>query len=250
MSEQEHFSFLADTQPASRACVFINSINNSVMQKVTTNSQLFALPFPPTINPRDLIVPRPNGHVPRPPNTFIIYRKLFFETARTFGYNLPMNIISSMASKSWDNESDNVKKEYKRIAKEAFSYYNELFPKIKSPKKSNKWRTVSFDKSTQILSTQFFDSSIKVDQQTIWNFIDNTNNNSLFIDDRQYEFGDSYFSNYISETNSFGMFDTQSNFINSNNFNEMSDEQLPSSYNLSDSTKYHDNLNDSLISYE
>ncbi|CAG8804184.1 5507_t:CDS:1, partial [Gigaspora rosea] len=83
---------------------------------------------------------------PKPPNAFIIYRKLFVETARTSGYNLPMNIISSMASQSWEQESNEVKNEYKRIAKEAFNYRNELFPKIKVEKKRNQWKTVSFDK--------------------------------------------------------------------------------------------------------
>ncbi|CAG8765215.1 31189_t:CDS:1, partial [Racocetra persica] len=39
-----------------------------------------------------------------------------------------------------------VKNEYKRIAKEAFNYRNELFPKIKPQKKRDQWKTVSFDK--------------------------------------------------------------------------------------------------------
>ncbi|CAG8779309.1 24720_t:CDS:1, partial [Gigaspora rosea] len=151
MNEQDQLSFLVDTQPSSRVCVFINSISKPMTQKVIDNSSLITLPFPPTIDPRDLVVPRPDGHVSRPPNTFIIYRRLFFETARDAGYNLPMNVISSMASKSWEHESDNVKKEYRRIAKEAFNYYNEIFPKVKAKpkKKRDQWRSVSFDKITR-----------------------------------------------------------------------------------------------------
>ncbi|CAG8766862.1 5726_t:CDS:2 [Gigaspora margarita] len=80
---------------------------------------------------------------PKPPNAFIIYRKLFAETARTSGYNLPMNIISSMASQSWEQES------------------NELLiigiPKIKVEKKRNQWKTVSFDKPSTHW-TNFFNS--------------------------------------------------------------------------------------------
>ncbi|CAG8740948.1 16623_t:CDS:1 [Cetraspora pellucida] len=76
----------------------------------------------------------------------MIYRKLFSEAARANGYNLPMNIISLMVSRSWEQEPEEVKNEYKRIAKEAFNYRNELFPKIKPQKKRDQWKTVSFDK--------------------------------------------------------------------------------------------------------
>ncbi|CAG8655199.1 14962_t:CDS:1 [Cetraspora pellucida] len=146
MNGQSQLNLLVTNQPAPRACVFINSINNPMTQKVIENSQLITLPFPPTINPHDLVVPRSDGHISRPPNNFMIYRKLFFETARAAGYKLPMSIISSMASKSWEHESDNVKKVYRKIAREAFDYYNEIFPKTKPKKKRDQWRNVPFDK--------------------------------------------------------------------------------------------------------
>ncbi|CAG8685027.1 1753_t:CDS:1 [Cetraspora pellucida] len=130
-----------------RACVFINSGNDPMIQnQVIDNPQLIKLPFPPEINPQDLVIFHQNGKVPKPPNAFMIYRKLFVETARASGYNLPMNIISLMVSKSWKQEVEEVKNEYKRIAKEAFDYRNELFPKIKPQKKRDQWKTVSFDK--------------------------------------------------------------------------------------------------------
>ncbi|CAG8557540.1 24150_t:CDS:1 [Dentiscutata erythropus] len=311
MSEQDQLSFLIDTQPASRVCVFVNSISNPVAQKVIDDSSLITLPFPPTINPHDLVVPRPDGHVSRPPTTFIIYRRLFFETARAAGYNFPMNVISSMASKSWEKESDSVKKEYRRISREAFNYYNEIFPKSKPQKKRDLWRTVSFDKSTrkakitksiksvnndrsvksseleftlnhdlplsspdisqmpsnlnvnspelnldlnvnrtdlfdqnvyrspdisnkefnsEFLSTatQYFDLSIQANQQIILQATENNVNDNLFVDEGQYEFGASGFSNEILETGQFGIFDTQNfstldNFVCSNNSNEMNE---------------------------
>ncbi|CAG8842577.1 28013_t:CDS:1, partial [Gigaspora margarita] len=40
-----------------------------------------------------LVILHPDGRVPKTPNVFMIYRKLFVETARAGGYNLPMNII-------------------------------------------------------------------------------------------------------------------------------------------------------------
>ncbi|CAG8461487.1 1247_t:CDS:2 [Racocetra fulgida] len=117
-----------------------------IQNQVIDNPQLIKLPFPPKINSRDLVVFHPDGRVPKTPNAFMIYRKLFVETARASGYNLPMNIISLMVSRSWEQEPEEIKNEYKRIAKEAFNYRNELFPKIKPQKKRDQWKTVSFDK--------------------------------------------------------------------------------------------------------
>ncbi|RIB27811.1 hypothetical protein C2G38_2137651 [Gigaspora rosea] len=165
MNKEYQSSFLVNTKPAPRVCAFINSGNDHMIQnQVIDNSQLIKLP--PKINSKDLVILHPDGRVPKPPNAFIIYRKLFVETARTSGYNLPMNIISSMASQSWEQESNEVKNEYKRIAKEAFNYRNELFPKIKVEKKRNQWKTVSFDKpSTRKVRTpkpmKSIDKSIK-----------------------------------------------------------------------------------------
>src|SRR4051794_8041599 len=54
------------------------------------------LPFPPVIEPKDLIVNKkspqdnPNGKQSRAPNAFIIYRKAFVKAARDQGYILPM----------------------------------------------------------------------------------------------------------------------------------------------------------------
>ncbi|CAG8758472.1 3438_t:CDS:2 [Gigaspora margarita] len=161
------------SKPASRVCAFINSGNDHMIQnQVIDNPQLIKLPFPPKINSRDLVILHPDGRVPNPPNAFIIYRKLFAETARTNGYNLPMNIISSMASQSWEQESNEVKNEYKRIAKEAFNYRNELFPKIKVGKKRNQWKTVSFDKpSTRKVRTpksmKSINKSIQLESSTV-----------------------------------------------------------------------------------
>ncbi|CAG8522708.1 4026_t:CDS:1 [Cetraspora pellucida] len=130
-----------------RACAFINSGNDPMIQnQVIDNPQLIKLSFPPEINPHELVVSHPDGRVPKTPNAFMIYRKLFVETARASGYNLPMNIISLMVSRSWEQEPEDVKNEYKRISKEAFDYRNELFPKVKPQKKKNQWKTVSFDK--------------------------------------------------------------------------------------------------------
>ncbi|CAG8442830.1 14002_t:CDS:1, partial [Acaulospora colombiana] len=129
--------------------VFINSSDPLMPSQVINDAQPFIkLPFPPMIDPRDLITLNPDGREPsKAPNAFIIYRKLFIKTARNEGYSLPMSIISSMVSKSWEKESEIVKKEYKRIAREAFLYRSEIYPKPKREGKRKQWNIVSFDQS-------------------------------------------------------------------------------------------------------
>src|ERR1051325_11564211 len=120
------------------------------------NNIVICLPFPPIIESKDLIVNKkspqenPNGKQSRAPNAFIIYRKAFVKAARDQGYILPMTVISSMASASWEKESSLVKEEYKRIAKDAHKLVKEMFPrKPNQRKRKEKWNLVSFqDKSS------------------------------------------------------------------------------------------------------
>lgn len=148
-----------DSFNASRNCVFID-LNTTVITKMKaleeSNSATYEnkdckkhptleITFPPLIEPRDLIVkPANGGKPPRAPNAFIIYRKIFVETAKDSGYHLPMTVISSMASKSWEDESEMVKSHYKRLASEAYKYRNELYPKLERRKKRSRWNIISF----------------------------------------------------------------------------------------------------------
>ncbi|RIA89796.1 hypothetical protein C1645_850443 [Glomus cerebriforme] len=131
------------------ACVFIDSNNSN--QVIGLNSRpIIKVPFPPIIDPYNLVVKTKDGRIPaRVPNAFIIYRKLFIETAKNDGYNLPMTVISSMASQSWEQESDVVKTEYKRLAKEAYEVRNEMLPKSQRKRKREKWNIISFEKPTR-----------------------------------------------------------------------------------------------------
>ncbi|CAG8704639.1 6622_t:CDS:1, partial [Acaulospora morrowiae] len=127
--------------------VFINSSDPLMPSQVINDTKPFIrLPFPPIIDPHDLITFSKGSCTPsRAPNAFIIYRKLFIKTAKSEGYTLPMTVISSMASKSWEQEPEIVKVEYKRIAKEAFEYRNEIYPKVKRGGKRKTWNVISFD---------------------------------------------------------------------------------------------------------
>ncbi|CAI2168178.1 17953_t:CDS:1 [Funneliformis geosporum] len=132
-----------------RNCVFIDS-NNPSKYRVNINSQpIIKIPFPPAIDPRDLVVKTKDGRIPsRVPNAFIIYRKAFIVAVKNDGYVLPMTVISPMASQSWEQESEIVKAEYKRLAKEAYEVRNEMLPKYQRKKKREKWNIVSFQEKS------------------------------------------------------------------------------------------------------
>ncbi|CAI2168183.1 17956_t:CDS:1 [Funneliformis geosporum] len=118
-------------------------------------------PFPPSIEPRDLLK---KGILCKAPNAFIIYRKVFITTARSDGYNLPMTVISSMASQSWEQEPDDVKAEYKRIAKETFNLRNDMLPKSVRRRKREKWNIVSFEDNVEKFGLR--NESIKIKSKT------------------------------------------------------------------------------------
>ncbi|CAG8665987.1 26238_t:CDS:2 [Dentiscutata erythropus] len=109
------------------------------------------VPFPPRINPRDLITLLPDGNVPtRTPNAFIIYRKALIEAIRAEGHNLPMSSISSIASKQWYKEPECVKSEYKRLAIEALNYSNTIIKScsISRRRKNERWNTITFNNNS------------------------------------------------------------------------------------------------------
>jgi len=135
----------------SRACVFINSNDPKIRNQLINTISFIKPKFPPSVDLLKLITKqtftdssRSSG---RAPNAFIIYRKAFVEAARKDGYQLPMTVISSMASRSWDLEPDLVKEEYKRLAKEANAIRNKLIPKLSRRRKREKWNIVSFPPS-------------------------------------------------------------------------------------------------------
>ncbi|RIA83445.1 hypothetical protein C1645_786374 [Glomus cerebriforme] len=122
---------------------FLDKIINSYVQP------FIKPPFPPLIDPKDLISKSIVGNKPnRAPNAFIIYRKMYVREARNEGYCFPMTVLSSMVSQSWEKEPEEVKSYYKKLAKEAFDYRNELYPKPESKKKKrSNWNVISFEKN-------------------------------------------------------------------------------------------------------
>ncbi|CAG8779460.1 40430_t:CDS:1 [Gigaspora margarita] len=128
--------------------------STSSESKQDPNHIVISPKFPPTVDMIELISKKsPDGRIPaRAPNAFIIYRKVYVETARENGYYLPMTIVSSMASQSWESADETVKAEYRRIAKEALRVRNEMYPKSGRRKRKDRWNIVSFDPPTPPLN--------------------------------------------------------------------------------------------------
>ncbi|CAG8494469.1 2504_t:CDS:2 [Diversispora eburnea] len=208
-----------------RTCVFIDSSNPNLPNQVMkiSSKPFIKVAFPPVINIRDLMTKQTENR--RGPNAFIIYRKIFVETARADGYQLPMTVVSSMASQSWEQESEMVKDEYKRLAKEANEIRNEIFPKLPRRKKRERWNIVSFQQpdlqsSITTSSTQLKNSitthdiqydldegssSSKTNDSNDSNISNDSNDNSPIIDE--------YYDLYIESTSHSSSINTESNEI-------------------------------------
>ncbi|KAG9293279.1 hypothetical protein G9A89_010650 [Geosiphon pyriformis] len=78
----------------------------------------FKVPFPPEITTSECITLK-DGKIPtKSPNCFIIYRRAFQKELRAKGYVFKLNLVSAMASQSWQREPPNVKKIYKEFARQ------------------------------------------------------------------------------------------------------------------------------------
>lgn len=156
----------------SRACVFIDSSNPELPNQVMNHSShpFITPPFPPHIDPKDLLIVSKDNKPSRSPNAFIIYRKVFLKTTRDQGYLLPMTIVSSMASKSWDQESDEVRNYYKKLAKDAYKYRTEKFPKkVRRRRRKEPWNAnVAFQND---LHNTFYDNSNLTENLTSLEFL-------------------------------------------------------------------------------
>ncbi|CAG8457489.1 599_t:CDS:1 [Acaulospora morrowiae] len=140
-----------------RERVFIDSSDPLCPNQIIHGNESYSFkpPFPPLIDPKDLIAKRSDGEKAptRAPNAFIIYRRACVETARARGYYLPMTVISTMASKLWEQEPPHVISLYKSIARDANKHHSEIFPQSIRRKKRKKWNIVSFQKPTQMIGS-------------------------------------------------------------------------------------------------
>ncbi|KAF0483215.1 kinase-like protein [Gigaspora margarita] len=98
--------------------------------KQDPNHIMISPKFPQTVDMIEFISKKsPGGRIPtRAPNVFIIYRKIYVETARENGYYLPMTIVSSMASQSWEL-TESIEQKLKELGVKMFNYL--LFRELK-----------------------------------------------------------------------------------------------------------------------
>ncbi|RIB15112.1 kinase-like domain-containing protein [Gigaspora rosea] len=133
--------------------------------------------FPPTVDMIELISKKtPDGRIPaRAPNAFIIYRKVYVETAREHGYYLPMTIVSSMTLQSWESADETVKAEYRRIAKEALRVRIEMYSES-GRRKKNKQNQSAIQKNltsgkTLLELTEFIEKKLKELNVRMFNYL-------------------------------------------------------------------------------
>jgi hypothetical protein len=81
-------------------------------------------PFPLKIRIHDLL-PK-SGNNKRIPNAFIIYRKSLNHELISNGYKISLKQVSTMASKAWKDELDEVKQAYINLVNEAKVLYKGL----------------------------------------------------------------------------------------------------------------------------
>ncbi|CAG8673558.1 16666_t:CDS:2, partial [Dentiscutata heterogama] len=91
----------------------------------TSKETLVKLPFPPGIDPKDLVNDLLNSKAQSPKmlNEFFIYRKVYVREIRKQNLRLKMTKVSKLASSSWYQEPSKVKNEYRRIAREVENEY-------------------------------------------------------------------------------------------------------------------------------
>ncbi|CAI2163849.1 4856_t:CDS:1 [Funneliformis geosporum] len=130
-----------------RETVFVyESANTTAHETVPIPS--IKIPFPPPINPEDLVSQKKDGEVPsRAPNAFLIYRRVFVKELQAQNYAFKMTDVSSMASASWKREPEDVKNEYWRIAGEAKKLLTTTRQKSLSFSR-RKWRTTNSNTRT------------------------------------------------------------------------------------------------------
>ncbi|CAG8528184.1 2536_t:CDS:1 [Acaulospora colombiana] len=119
------FSSVKDKENSKKEWVFIDESDNIISpakqshDDISDSNFLISIPFPPQINPLDLIRRNKNGQLlSRATNKFLIYRNEYSKELQSCGYKLSMRDVSRMAAKSWKLESSEVKRKYEDIARE------------------------------------------------------------------------------------------------------------------------------------
>ncbi|CAG8789259.1 21379_t:CDS:1 [Dentiscutata erythropus] len=98
--------------------------------------------LPPTFSIQDLF---PKSCSSKFPNAFIVYRKQLCQNLKALNISINMPIVSSLASKLWNEETDEFKTKYKTFIDEAKSYYQRQCSEKTDAKVNPYIDTVSFN---------------------------------------------------------------------------------------------------------
>ncbi|CAG8535373.1 149_t:CDS:2 [Ambispora leptoticha] len=103
------------------------------------------VPFPPDVDPKDLIRRDPSGILrARATNKFLIYRSQYAKALKAKGYCISMRTVSALASKSWQKEPRKVQRKYEELAKEVAKIREEIST-MSSAELTNERREMPFD---------------------------------------------------------------------------------------------------------
>jgi len=111
-------------------------LSSSPVSQNLKDRKPISVPFPPNVNPMDLIKPRKDGRPrKRCANYFLIYRIQFAEALRANGCTTPlMTDISTMAGDAWKEEPEFVRQYYKDVANEVKKLHDDLVRKAAESK--------------------------------------------------------------------------------------------------------------------
>ncbi|CAI2176561.1 17848_t:CDS:1 [Funneliformis geosporum] len=118
---------------------FVNEsgrLHSSQVSQNLKDMKSISVPFPPKVNPIDLVKPRKDGKPrKRCANYFLIYRIQFAEALRANGCTTPlMTDISTMAGDAWKEEPEFVRQYYKDVANEVKKLHDDFVRNSEEPK--------------------------------------------------------------------------------------------------------------------
>lgn len=107
---------------------FISKSPEQPIQHIVPDfNPVIKVPFPPNVNPTDLIRTDKNGELlTRCTNKFLIYRNEYAKELKALGYKLSMRKVSSIAANSWKEEPEYVVRYYEEIAREVEKIHLQL----------------------------------------------------------------------------------------------------------------------------
>lgn len=121
---------------------FINEFKNIDKTRSSSDTTLID---PQRLQPTDRIQKRP----PRPLNSFMLYRKAFRQKLSLSKLGIPNKEISKLAAMMWNEEEEQVRCYYERMAEEEKLKHSQAHPGYKyCPRPKRKKSTGSVDKET------------------------------------------------------------------------------------------------------